>query len=65
VAQQAREAARRQGQARLLQSNRQQVELRASDLESLLGEDRPGLVCRPCSPSHGASALGGRMLLKL
>jgi transposase len=38
-AQQARMAARRQGAARLLQPNRSQIELRASDLESLLGED--------------------------
>lgn len=39
AAKQARAAARRQGAARLLQPNRLQVELRASDLESLLGED--------------------------
>lgn len=32
-------AAKRQGAARLLQPNRSQIELRASDLESLLGED--------------------------
>jgi len=32
-------AARRQGAARLLEPNRGQIELRASDLESLLGED--------------------------
>ena len=38
-AQQARRAAKRQGAARLLQPNRSQIELRASDLESLLGED--------------------------
>jgi transposase len=38
-AQQAREAAKRRGAARLLQPNRSQIELRASDLESLLGED--------------------------
>lgn len=38
-AQQAQMAARRQGAARLLQPNRSQIELRASDLESLLGED--------------------------
>jgi transposase len=38
-AQQARMAARRRGAARLLQPNRNQIELRASDLESLLGED--------------------------
>jgi transposase len=40
--QEAREQAaskRRQGEPRLLQPNRAQVELRASDLESLLGED--------------------------
>ena len=36
---QARAAARRQGAPRLLQPNRRQIELRASDLESLLGED--------------------------
>ena len=39
AAQQARNAAKRQGAARLLQPNRSQIELRASDLESLLGED--------------------------
>jgi transposase len=39
AAQQARRAAKRQGAARLLQPNRSQIELRASDLESLLGED--------------------------
>jgi len=38
-ARQARVAAKRQGAARLLQPNRSQIELRASDLESLLGED--------------------------
>jgi transposase len=38
-AQQARRAAKRQGAARLLQPNRSQIELRASDLESLLGEE--------------------------
>jgi transposase len=32
-------AAKRRGAARLLQPNRSQIELRASDLESLLGED--------------------------
>lgn len=32
-------AAKRQGAARLLQPNRSQIELRASDLESLLGEE--------------------------
>jgi len=37
-AQQARRAAKRQGSARVLQPNRSQIELRASDLESLLGE---------------------------
>jgi transposase len=36
---QARAVARRQGAPRLLQPNRKQIELRASDLESLLGED--------------------------
>ncbi|MCB1895894.1 MAG: IS1182 family transposase [Zoogloeaceae bacterium] len=35
----AREAARLQGPPRVLQANRKQIELRASDLESLLGED--------------------------
>jgi hypothetical protein len=35
----ARAAVRRQGAPRLLQPNRSQLELRASDLESLLGED--------------------------
>jgi transposase len=45
-ARQARAAARRQGAPRLLQPNRRQVELRALDLESLLGEDhRARLVC--------------------
>ena len=39
AARQARAAARRQGAPRLLQPNRGQIELRASDLESLLGED--------------------------
>lgn len=39
AAAQARAAARRQGAPRLRQPNRRQVELRASDLESLLGED--------------------------
>ncbi len=39
AAQQARAAARRQGPPRLLQPNRGQIELRASELESLLGED--------------------------
>lgn len=39
VAQQTRAVARRQGAVRLLQPNRRQIELRASDLESLLGED--------------------------
>jgi transposase len=39
AAQQALAAARRQGPPRMLQPNRKQVELRASDLESLLGED--------------------------
>ena len=39
AAKQARAAARRQGAPRLLQPNRGQIELRASDLESLLGED--------------------------
>ena len=39
AAQRSRAAARRQGPARLRQPNRHQVELRASDLESLLGED--------------------------
>ena len=39
AARQARHAAKRQGAARLLQPNRSQIELRASDLESLLGED--------------------------
>lgn len=38
-ARQARSAAERQGAARLLQPNRRQIELRASDLESLVGED--------------------------
>lgn len=36
---QGRSTARRQGQPRLLQPNRLQIELRASDLESLLSED--------------------------
>jgi len=35
----ARKAARRQGAARLLRPSRRQIELRASDLESLLAED--------------------------
>jgi transposase len=39
AAAQARAFARRQGAPRLLQPNRKQIELRASDLESLLGED--------------------------
>ena len=39
AAKQARAAARRQGAPRLLRPNRGQIELRASDLESLLGED--------------------------
>jgi len=39
AAQQARAAAQRQGAPRLLQPNRKQIELRASDLESLLPED--------------------------
>jgi transposase len=39
AAAQARAAAKRQGAPRLRQPNRRQVELRASDLESLLGED--------------------------
>lgn len=39
AAQQVRNAAKRQGAARLLQPNRSQVELRASDLESLLRQD--------------------------
>jgi transposase len=39
AARQARMAAKRQGAVRLLQPNRSQIELRASDLESLLGED--------------------------
>ncbi len=39
AAKQARAASRRQGPPRLLQPNRGQIELRASDLESLLGED--------------------------
>jgi transposase len=39
AAQQRRKAGKRQGAARLLQPNRSQIELRASDLESLLGED--------------------------
>lgn len=39
AARQGRAQARRQGPPRLLQPNRQQVELRASDLESLLDED--------------------------
>ncbi len=39
AARQARSAAERQGAARLLQPNRRQIELRASDLESLVGED--------------------------
>lgn len=39
AARQARSAAKRQGAARLLQPNRRQIELRASDLESLVGED--------------------------
>ncbi len=39
AAQQVRNAAKRQGAARLLQPNRSQIELRASDLESLLGQD--------------------------
>ena len=39
AAQQARRAAKRQGAARLLRPNRSQIELRASDLESLVGED--------------------------
>ena len=39
AAQQARRAAQCQGEPRLLRPNRRQVELRASDLESLLGED--------------------------
>lgn len=38
-AREARVAARRQGEARVKQPNRSQIELRASDLESLLGED--------------------------
>jgi transposase len=37
--QQSRKAAKRQGAARLLQPNRKQIELRASDLESLLGQE--------------------------
>lgn len=39
AAQQARLAAKRQGAVRLRQPNRSQIELRASDLESLLSED--------------------------
>jgi len=39
AAQQVRNAAKRQGAARLLQPNRSQIELRASDLESMLGQD--------------------------
>ncbi|MBV8034172.1 MAG: IS5/IS1182 family transposase, partial [Pelomonas sp.] len=39
AAAQARAVARREGAARLLQPNRKQIELRASDLESLLGEE--------------------------
>ena len=39
AAKQARAAALRQGAPRLLRPNRGQIELRASDLESLLGED--------------------------
>lgn len=39
AAKQARAVARRQGPPRLLQPNRRQIELRASDLESLLGEE--------------------------
>jgi hypothetical protein len=39
AAKQARAAAQRQGAPRLLQPNRKQIELRASDLESLLPED--------------------------
>jgi transposase len=39
AAAQARAAAKRQGAPRLRQPNRSQIELRASDLESLLGED--------------------------
>jgi transposase/IS5 family transposase len=39
AAAQARAAERRRGEARLLRPNRSQVELRATDLESLLGED--------------------------
>lgn len=39
AAKQARAAALRQGRPRLLQPNRSQVELRASDLESLLGQE--------------------------
>lgn len=39
AAAQARAVARGQGAPRLLQPNRSQIELRASDLESLLGED--------------------------
>jgi len=38
AAEQARATARRQGRPRVLQPNRRQIELRASDLESLLGE---------------------------
>jgi transposase len=39
AARHARQAAKRQGEVRLKRPNRKQIELRASDLESLLGED--------------------------
>ena len=44
-------AKRGQGAARVLEPNRSHVELRASDLESLLGEDhRARLVWGYCPP---------------
>jgi transposase len=42
AARQVRNSAKRQGAARLLQTKRRQIELRASDLESLVGEDHLG-----------------------
>jgi len=54
---QARAIALRGQPARLLQPNRQQIELRASDLESLLGEDRRARLVWGCVEQQDLSRL--------
>ncbi len=56
-ARQAQAAAKRQGAARLLRPDRSQIELRASDLESLLGEEHRARLVWGCVEQQDLSRL--------